>query len=270
MSMEQSEALVIRVFPWSETSCIANLYTRDFGKLSVLAKGARRPKSPFEAALDLLSICRVVFIPKSSDALDILTEAKLLQRFRTGQYDLLRLYCGYYVAELLDKLTDKADKQPEIYDLAKTSLAALEDPEMEPRAVVLRLELQLLRMTGHLPSWRQCAQCGKSLTKQAMPEQRNARDNKSSGDASHWRYFSAFSGGIVCLGCRVVSRQTFRIAEGALDGLVAFSRDDWRRIECSHFPVGNTTAIRKLITQYLTTLLDRKFQLHDYLEELGR
>ena len=115
MAAEQTDALVLRVFPWSETSCIASVYTRNFGKLSVLAKGARRPKSPFEAALDLLSICRVVFIPKSGDALDLLTEAKLLRRFRAGAADLLRLYSGYYVAELLDRLTDKGDEQPELF-----------------------------------------------------------------------------------------------------------------------------------------------------------
>ncbi len=63
MPAEQTDALVLRLIPWSETSFIASIYTREFGKLSVLAKGARRPKSPFEAALDLLSICRVVFIP---------------------------------------------------------------------------------------------------------------------------------------------------------------------------------------------------------------
>ena len=125
MAVEQSDAIVLRVIPWSETSLIAHIYTRDFGKLSVLAKGARRPKSPFEAALDLLSICRVVFISKSSDALDLLTEAKLTRRFRGGSRDLLRLYAGYYVAELLERLTDKQDRQPEIFELAEDTLTAI-------------------------------------------------------------------------------------------------------------------------------------------------
>ncbi|MCA9132791.1 MAG: DNA repair protein RecO, partial [Planctomycetales bacterium] len=159
MAAEQSEAIVLRVWPWSETSLIASLYTREFGKLSVLAKGARRPKSPFEAALDLLSICRVVFIPKAGDTLDLLTEAKLQQRFRAGSRDLLRLYAGYYVVELLDQLTDKGDPQPAIYDLAVASIHALAEPDAEVAAVVLRLELQMLRQAGHLPSWRYCGHC---------------------------------------------------------------------------------------------------------------
>ena len=82
MPAEKATALVLRVVEWSETSSIVTLLTREFGKVRGLAKGARRPKGPFESALDLLSSCQVVFLRKSSDALDLLTEAKLQRRFR--------------------------------------------------------------------------------------------------------------------------------------------------------------------------------------------
>ena len=68
MPSEKVQAIVIRVVEFSETSCVVTLFTREFGKISGLAKGARRPKSPFESALDLLAVCRIVFLHKSSDA----------------------------------------------------------------------------------------------------------------------------------------------------------------------------------------------------------
>ncbi len=82
MSSEKATALVLRVIDFSETSCVVTLFTREFGKIRGMAKGARRPKGPFEGALDLLVLCRIVFLRKSSDALDLLTEAKLERRFR--------------------------------------------------------------------------------------------------------------------------------------------------------------------------------------------
>ena len=253
--MEQSDAIVLRVYPWSETSCVANLYTRDYGKLSVLAKGARRPKSPFEAALDLLSICRVVFIAKSADTLDILTEAKLVKRFRIGSRDLLRLNCGYYVAELLDRLTDKGDKQPEIYDLAERTFLELGELQNEPRALVLRFELQMLRMIGQLPSWQYCAQCGNDPT------------DGNSGDGV---IFSSLSGGVLCRKCLAGARQTFRLNQRVRETLIEASQSNWTEIDVTQFPSETRSPIRKLMNRHLTSLFDRQFQLHAYLEELGR
>ncbi len=122
---EKATAIVIRTVEFSETSLVVTLFTREFGKIGALAKGARRLKGPFESALDLLALCRIVFLHKSSDALDLLTEAKLLRRFRPPGRDLSGLYAGYYLAELLGELTDEDDPHPELFDLADETLAAL-------------------------------------------------------------------------------------------------------------------------------------------------
>src|SRR5919204_4608102 len=101
MATEKSRAIVLKVIEFSETSCVLTLFTEDFGKVGALAKGARRPKGPFEGALDLLALVRIVFLHKSSEALDLLTEAKLERRFRSAHHDLSRPYVGYYVAGMV-------------------------------------------------------------------------------------------------------------------------------------------------------------------------
>lgn len=257
MSLEQSSAVVLRVYPWSETSLVASIYTREFGKLSVLAKGARRPKSPFEAALDLLSICRVVFVLKSADALEILTEAKLERRFRGADHGLLRLYCGYYVSELVDRLTDKGEKQPEIFDLVTKTLDDLQRIEADPGAVILRLELGMLRLLGHLPTWQQCAQCGTEVGSEQT-------------EVTQGIVFGVNYGGVLCERCRQGARNLMRISSGARDALAEFSQEDWRKLELEGLPKPVRAAVRAVLRRYLESLLDRKFQLHEYLEELGR
>jgi len=256
MPAEQTDAIILRTFPWSETSLIANMYTRDFGKLAVIAKGARRPKSPFEAALDLLSICRVVFIGKSGDTLDILTEAKLQQRFRAGSRDLLRLYAGYYVAELLDRLTDKGDKQPEIFDLALATLRTLAQADLDVRAIVLRFELQMLRCLGQLPTWNWCAQCGLE-----------ACSGQKQDDGV---VFGLLAGGVLCEKCQLGARQLIRLPAAAWQTLERFSNPEWNDIDLTFYPSLHRTAIRNLIEKILRFMLDRNLQLHPYLEELGR
>src|SRR6476659_2718173 len=109
---DRATALVVRTTDWSETSRIATLWTREFGKLRVLAKGGRRLKSNFEIALDLLSVCNVVVLRKSSGGLDLLTEAQVAERCPQLRTALPALYAAYYVAELLSEGTEDVDPHP--------------------------------------------------------------------------------------------------------------------------------------------------------------
>src|SRR6202165_5529329 len=109
MPSEKALALVLKTTDWRETSRIATLWTREFGKVRALAKGGRRLKSSFESALDLLTVCRIVFIRKSSDSLDLLTEAQVVRRYPRLRTDLGALYAAYYVAELLTDWTEDYD-----------------------------------------------------------------------------------------------------------------------------------------------------------------
>ena len=241
----------MRLVAWSESSCIATLYCRDFGKQAVIAKGAWRPRSPFEGALDLLATCRVVFLPKAGDALGTLTEAKLVERFRMGRLNLLRLYCGYYVSELLDRFTEKGESQPELYDLAVDTLYALGDERQEPRACVLRFELQLLRLLGHAPTWDRCAQCGIGLDRDwTVP-------------------FAPLVGGVVCAACGSGLRPLIQMPALVRAELLKFGEPAWREISMESYIASGRAALRGALDRYIAALLDRRPNLTTFLQELG-
>lgn len=162
MSTEQTDAIVLRLIPFSETSLIVTLYTRDLGRISALAKGARRPKSPFEGSLDILSVCRIVVICKSSDTLELLTEAKLQRRFRAAQKSLVRLYCGYYVAEMLRLWTDDGASSDQLYDLTLKTIQAI-DGDGDALMAVIRFELSAMRILGNVPATQACVCCGRDV-----------------------------------------------------------------------------------------------------------
>lgn len=246
MSAEKSLALVLRCVDFSETSVIATLFTRDFGKIHGLAKGARRPKGPFESALDLLCLCRLVFLRKSSDALDLLTEAKLERRFRGAARDLSRLYAGYYVAELLDELTDDDDPHPELFDLACHTLQTLDSGTEPVSAQVLAFELGALRMLGHMPLFEQCVECGVAI----RPEGRVA--------------FGMLAGGVLCARCRPGKPQVVSLSSAAWQMLRDYSRNDAPTAlgEPDRRAYGE---VRGVLNQYLSHLLGRRPRMHEYL-----
>jgi DNA repair protein RecO (recombination protein O) len=245
MPAEKATAIVIRAIDFSETSLIVTLFTREFGKIGALAKGGRRLKGPFESALDLLGVCRIVFLRKSSDALDLLTEAKLLRRFRPPGRDLACLYAAYYVAELLGDLTDQYDPHPELFDLADETLQAL--AAGEPAAGrTLRFELGALRLLGHAPSLSDCVECGKEVA----PSGRVA--------------FGLSDGGVLCGDCRTGKKHVAAVSAAAVRAMMhlADEGDAWRQVELDPRTHGE---LRGVMNQYINHLLDRKPRLQPYL-----
>lgn len=243
MASEKTLAIVLRVVEFSETSCIVTLFTEDFGKISALAKGARRPKSPFESALDLLALIRIVFLHKSSDALDLLTEARLARRFRAGARDLTRLYAGYYVAELLNELTDSGDPQRELFHAANAALEAL-DAEGDVGGIVLRFELSALRLLGHAPCVTECVECGGDVGSSARVA------------------FGLLAGGVLCSQCRSGKRQVVSLSFEALKTLRAFLSVVPPELSLP----GNVRAeVRNVICRYICAVLGHRPKLHAYL-----
>jgi DNA repair protein RecO (recombination protein O) len=246
MSSEKATAIVIRAVDFSETSLVVTLFTREYGKIGALAKGARRLKSPFESALDLLALCRIVFLHKTSDALDLLTEAKLLRRFRPAGKNLLSLYAGYYVAELLDDLTEANDPHPELFDLADETLAALAAGEPVVRRTI-RFELGLLQLLGLMPSLDVCAECGGNVP------------------AAGRIAFGLLDGGVLCPECRGGKTQVVSVNAGVLRTMsqLADPRSKaWRHLEIEPRILGE---LRGVLNRYLIHLLGKKPRMHSYL-----
>ena len=246
MSSEKSTAIVLRAIEFSETSCIVTLMTRDFGKITALAKGARRKKSPFEAALDVLSICRIVFLHKKSQAMDLLTEAKLERRFRSASTDLERLYAGFYVAEILSALTDQADPFPELYDVAAETLVGLDTDGLVPE-LLLRFELSTLRILGHLPILDRCAGCGREKT---------LVDRRVN--------FGMNAGGVLCDTCRQGKTAVVNLSAEGWQKLVqlADTENETIGLTKTHKLYGE---LRQVMNKYINHLLGRRPRLQKYL-----
>ena len=91
MATVRSLGIVIRSTDVFETSSVVTIFTREVGKVSGLAKGARRLKSPLQGGLDLLDVSDIVLLHKTSEALDLVTEAAPIERFGSLRRDLAAL-----------------------------------------------------------------------------------------------------------------------------------------------------------------------------------
>ena len=93
MASEKTDAIMIRIVEFSESSCIATMFTRDFGKIGAMAKA--NAQKPLESAIDLLTISRISSFT-TTDSLDLLTRQSCSVFER--RCSLPHLYAGYYIA----------------------------------------------------------------------------------------------------------------------------------------------------------------------------
>jgi DNA repair protein RecO (recombination protein O) len=238
--------LVIRSVDVFETSRVVTLFTRDLGKVSALAKGARRLRSSFQAGLDLLSVCDIVLLHKASEALDLLTEAVLLERFDSLRRDLAALYAGYYVAELLNDLTDHHDPHPRLFDAAVVTLRHLGDAPLRPRRV-LRFELACLRELGLMPALEACVHCGSVV--------------ESLGDSVA---FGLATGGVLCPSCRPGQPHVATLSGRTLETIRALAAPGsaWRELDPAPALLG---PVRTTLGAVMSHLLGRRPRMLPYL-----
>jgi DNA repair protein RecO (recombination protein O) len=244
--LEKAEAITIRLTDFSETSQIGWFYTREFGLVSALAKGAKRPRNSFEGRLDLLCHNQIVFARKRRSTLHTLTECKLRDRFMGLRAAVGRLYAGLYAAELVREMTPPEESQPGVFDLLLWALRALSNGE-DLDVTVLVFEVRLLALVGYAPLLDACAGCGQE------------------GVTGKTVRYSAESGGILCPACRDRDPKSVGVPRGALNVLERLCGGSVTRTATLKLPGGMVRVLRKIMKATFLHILGREPRLMRYV-----
>ena len=140
-------AILIRRRAWGDTSWIVTWLTLGHGKVSTMARGARRPASPFSGKLDLFYIGEISFVPSRKSSLHTLREVQILEPFDASGLPSPHLFLGSYFVELADLVTEPGAPVSGIFDLLTRALAHLRSKPASLRALEF-FERELVRTLG--------------------------------------------------------------------------------------------------------------------------
>src|SRR5437867_255276 len=144
---ERAQGIVLRVYPLTETSLIIRWLTREVGRISTVAKGARRAKSPLRGKLDLFYRADFIFGRSRRSELHTLREVSLRETHPFLRKELGRLQQASYCSALIEQATESATPIPAIFDLLADFLNHLNAESLAPHTV-FALEIKLLNELG--------------------------------------------------------------------------------------------------------------------------
>lgn len=148
--VELAAGMVLRTRALTETSLIVHWITPTAGRLATVAKGARRPKSPFFGKLDLFFVADFSFVRSSRSELHNLREVKVRDVHAFLRQELGYLQQAAYCVRLVEQATETETPIPAIYELLLSFVDSLAGQACRPE-VVLAFELKLLTELGLQP-----------------------------------------------------------------------------------------------------------------------
>lgn len=142
---------------YGETNKIITIYTRELGKVGVMARGAKKPNSRLASITQLFTYATFLF--QKSSGLGGLQQGETILSLRGIHEDIFLTGYASYIAELLDRSTENFEKNPYLFELLKQTFQYLDD-EVDPDILVNIFEMKMLPVLGLHPQLDGCALCG--------------------------------------------------------------------------------------------------------------
>ena len=163
MSETRTPAILLRRVEYGDYDLILTFLTRDCGKISAIAKSARKSAKRFAGRLELFSVLRIVCTSGRRSNLPTLQETVLINLHPAIRTDIIRTAHANYWAELIDRWTEEAEQQADLYRLLLHVYHQLNSGIVSPAEIGILFQIRLLALTGHQPNLQRCGICRTDL-----------------------------------------------------------------------------------------------------------
>ena len=211
MASFATPAIILRRIEYGDYDLIVSLLTLDEGKISALAKSAKKSTKRFAGILEPFSVLEVVCSahPRGS-RLPILQEAVLKHPFPTIRADIMKTAYASYWSELVNEWMEEKQKQVDTFRLLHHVLDQLNLGEGPAGALSVLFQIRFMAMSGYAPNLTHCGLCNSSV------------EGMESGRIT----FDVSKGGILCGRCSTQSTSRLRLSKGTVKQLLWIGSGD--------------------------------------------
>jgi DNA repair protein RecO (recombination protein O) len=210
MSSFSTPAIVLRCIDYGEYDVVITLFTLRNGKISAIAKSAKKSKKRFAGILELFSILDVVCSVGRKKGLPVLQEAALKYPFFDIRSSILKTAYASYWAELINEWMESGQKQVQLYQLFEYVLRELDLSRVSEAALSILFQIKFMAIAGLVPNLRQCSVCRVEIEK--------IRETRVQFDFA--------KGGILCDECTSKTLQKPFLSKGIIKQLLWIEKGD--------------------------------------------
>lgn len=236
-------AIVLRSRPFGESDKIVSLLTRNFGKISGIAKGAMRSRKRFVNSLEPFALVNLRFQDHPHSNLVFILTADLTVGYRQLVNSLESISHAAYLVEITDGLIGEREESGAVYQHLSDGLCYLDKCGTSLRFLT-SFELKLLRLVGYQPALDRCRRCPKAPLDHV---------------AYSW-YFSPVDGGILCESCATSRRETLPLGAKAVEVLAVLQSENNDLPSPFSLPLSVVNEVRAVMLRFIQFHMAREIK----------
>lgn len=244
----RAEGIVIRSMDYGEGNKILTIYTKEWGKMSVMARGARKLKSRHSAAAQLFSLADYGFY-KNGD-MGTVNHSELIHSYHKIREDLFMAAYAAYIAELYLRLVDPDSPHRLLFEQLQAAFDSIEEGK-DAQIVTHILEMKVLGTAGYSPVLERCAACGSTERLTA---------------------FHPMAGGIVCSKCAKSgdSERWIALPEKAQKLLRLLQYADLNRIGSVSVQEQSKKLIKTCLHAFMDAHIDIHWKSRNFIDQMDK
>ncbi|WP_339256472.1 DNA repair protein RecO [Paenibacillus sp. FSL R5-0713] len=242
------EGIVIRSMDYGEGNKIITLCTESGGKVGVLVRGAKKPKSRHAALVQPFTYGQYVYFRNTG--LGTLNAGEIVESYHELREDLVKASYASYACELLDRVLQDEETGAFWFKQLKACLQALKD-EKDPIVITSLYEMKILQAAGYGPQFDECISCN-----QERPDEQ--------------LFVSPRLGGVLCRACKHFDPPAMSVSPKALKLLRLFAQLDLQRLGNISVSESTRDEIKKLMRAFMDHQLGLNLKSRSFLDQMEK
>lgn len=242
------EGIILRSVDYGESSKVVTIFTREHGKVGVMARGAKKPKSRLAAVSQLFTYGYYLCKKGPGTGMPELSQGEIIDSYSDLRQDLWKTAYAAYLCELLDRLTSEHESNPYLFQLLQLTLHYL-DEGRDPEILCRIFESKMLILAGIRPELHACASCGEE------------REPYS---------FSISQGGILCPRCLPQDPYAMAISPAVWKLLRLFQLFDLERLGEIEVKDSTRSQLKLVLRRFMDEHLDFRLKSRNFLDQVEK